>query len=140
MIANPTASLYNNRVQVLAVIEIASLDVLGPAWDASVSEILGRQLRHRGPFASYPFFRYRSIADGSGEGRPIDQLVTEARGLKFLHGFTTHKLKGECSRQSTSCPPTVFLPTHCRAIRSASTPMRCRRPSRPLDSDARSKA
>src|SRR5262249_46700139 len=40
-IANPTASLYNNRTQLLAALEFACLDVLGQKWGVPVSEILG---------------------------------------------------------------------------------------------------
>src|ERR1051325_427097 len=32
LVANPTASLYNNRTQVLAALEFACLDILGHAW------------------------------------------------------------------------------------------------------------
>jgi len=58
LIANPTASLYNNRTQVLAALEFACLDILGQAWGAPVSAILGGALRESVPFASYCFFRY----------------------------------------------------------------------------------
>jgi len=94
LIANPTASLYNNRTQILAAIEFACLDILGQRWGVSVSEILGGRLRDRVRFASYLFFRYPNPRDGSGEVRTIDQLVDEARALKAEHGFTAHKLKG----------------------------------------------
>ena len=40
-IANPTASLYNNRTQMLAAIEFACLDILGQHWGVPVSELLG---------------------------------------------------------------------------------------------------
>src|SRR6266704_2328248 len=53
LIANPTASLYNNRTQILAALEFACLDILGQKWDVPVSEILGGRLRDRVPFASY---------------------------------------------------------------------------------------
>ncbi len=56
-IANPTASLYNNRTQVLAALEFACLDILGQAWQVPVCEILGGRLRDRGPLAAYCFFR-----------------------------------------------------------------------------------
>ena len=46
-IANPTASLYNNRTQILAALEFACLDILGQAWGVPVSEILGGRLRDR---------------------------------------------------------------------------------------------
>jgi len=91
-IANPTASLYNNRTQVLAAIEFACLDILGQAWGVPVSEILGGRLRDRVPFASYCFFRYANAA-GEGEVRTIEQVVANARALKKQYGFTSHKMK-----------------------------------------------
>jgi glucarate dehydratase len=93
-VANPTASLYNNRTQLVAALEFACLDLLGQKWGVPVSEILGGRLRERVPFASYLFFRYPSPRDGTGEVRSADQLVAEARALKQAHGFTSHKLKG----------------------------------------------
>src|ERR1043165_2889062 len=72
-IANPTASLYNNRTQVLAALEFAFLDILGQAWGVPVSEILGGRLRDTVPFAAYCFFRYPDPATGAGEVRTIDQ-------------------------------------------------------------------
>lgn len=92
LIANPTASLYNNRTQMLAALEFACLDLLGQRWGVSVSEILGGRLRERVPFASYLFFRYPH--NGNGEVRTIEQLVENAQKLKSLYGFTSHKLKG----------------------------------------------
>src|SRR3989441_1376638 len=94
LIANPTASLYNNRTQVLAALEFACLDILGQKWGVSVSDILGGRLRDRVPFASYLFFRYPNPRDGTGEIRNVDQLVAHARELKKSYGFTSHKLKG----------------------------------------------
>ena len=94
LIANPTASLYNNRMLMLAAIEFACLDILGQKWGVSVSEILGGRLRERVPFASYLFFRYPNPKDGKGEVRTIEQLVESARSLKESYGFTSHKLKG----------------------------------------------
>jgi glucarate dehydratase len=32
LLANPTASLYNNRTQVVAALEFACLDLLGQSW------------------------------------------------------------------------------------------------------------
>lgn len=93
-VANPTASLYNNRTQVLAALEFACLDILGQAWGAPVSEVLGGRVRDRVAFASYLFFRYADPETGAGEVRTIDQLVDHARALKAGHGFRTHKLKG----------------------------------------------
>jgi glucarate dehydratase len=94
LIANPTASLYNNRTQALAALEFACLDILGQKWGASVSDILGGRLRDHVPFASYLFFRYPNPKDGAGEVRTIEQLVAHARELKERFGFASHKLKG----------------------------------------------
>ena len=93
-IANPTASLYNNRTQLLAAIEFACLDLLGQKWGVPVSEILGGRLRDHVSFASYLFFRYPNPKTGTGEVRTVEQLVTHARELKRQNGFTSHKLKG----------------------------------------------
>ena len=94
LIANPTASLYNNRTQVLAALEFACLDLLGQKWGVGVSDILGGRLQERVPFASYLFFRYPNPRTGEGEARTPEQLVALARGLKERYGFTSHKLKG----------------------------------------------
>jgi glucarate dehydratase len=93
LIANPTASLYNNRTQILAALEFACLDLLGQAWDVPVCDILGGRLRDRVTFASYCFFRYPNPKDGSGEVRTIDQVIAHARAAKLRYGFTTHKMK-----------------------------------------------
>jgi glucarate dehydratase len=93
-IANPTASLYNNRTQILAALEFACLDILGKKWGVPVSEILGGRLREEVPFASYLFFQYGSGPDRTGEVRTSDQLVAAARALKTQYGFASHKLKG----------------------------------------------
>jgi len=92
-IANPTASLYNNRTQMLAALEFACLDILGQAWGVPVHAILGGKLRDRVPFASYCFWRYGREGSGEGEIRTADQLVAYAREAKGKHGFTSHKLK-----------------------------------------------
>src|SRR6476661_2689215 len=93
-IANPTASLYNNRTQILAALEFACLDILGKKWDVPVYEILGGKLQSEVPFASYLFFRYADPRSGKGEVRTPDQLIAHAKELKEKHGFTSHKLKG----------------------------------------------
>jgi len=94
LIANPTASLYNNRTQILAALEFACLDILGQKWGVPISEILGGRLRDRIPFASYLFFRYSSKQHNLDEVRTIDQLVSHAKALKTKYGFASHKLKG----------------------------------------------
>ena len=93
-IANPTASLYNNRTQILAALEFACLDIIGQKWNVPVYDILGGKLQSEVPFASYLFFRYPDSKTGKGEVRTVDQLVEHARDLKAKHGFTSHKLKG----------------------------------------------
>jgi len=98
LIANPTASLYNNRTQIHAALEFACLDILGQAWGVPVCDILGGRVRDSVRFASYCFFRYPNpktpkSGDG-GEVRTIEQLISHARELKQRFGFTTHKMKG----------------------------------------------
>ena len=93
-IANPTASLYNNRTQILAALEFACLDIIGKKWGVPVYDILGGKLQDEVPFASYLFFRYPDPKDGTGEVRTVDQLAAHAKDLKAKHGFFAHKLKG----------------------------------------------
>ncbi|WP_020389161.1 enolase C-terminal domain-like protein [Kribbella catacumbae] len=93
MLANPTASLYNNRTQLLAAVEFACLDLQGRHLGVPVHELLGGKVRDKVPFASYLFFRHPAD-DGTGEIRTADQLVEHARALVAEHGFTVHKLKG----------------------------------------------
>ncbi len=94
IIANPTASLYNNRTQLLAAIEFACLDIVGQKWGVPVCDVLGGRVRDRVPFASYLFFRYPNTETGEGEVRTVDQVVRLTRDLKERYGFTSHKLKG----------------------------------------------
>src|SRR5688500_19148597 len=90
LIANPTASLYNNRTQMLAALEFACLDICGQKWGVPVYDILGGKLQDRVPFASYLFFRFPG-KDGKGETRTVDQLVAQARDLKRKDGITCQK-------------------------------------------------
>jgi glucarate dehydratase len=94
LIANPTASLYNNRTQMMAALEFACLDILGQAWGVPACDILGGRLRDSVPFASYCFFRYPNPQTGLGEVRTAEQVVAYASAAKKRHGFTSHKLKG----------------------------------------------
>ncbi|MGI8555078.1 MAG: enolase C-terminal domain-like protein [Pyrinomonadaceae bacterium] len=93
-IANPTASLYNNRTQILAALEFACLDIIGQKWNVPVYEILGGKLQSEIPFASYLFFRYANSKTSEGEVRTPEQLIRHAVELKQKYGFTSHKLKG----------------------------------------------
>ncbi len=92
-IANPTASLYDNRVQMLAAIEFACLDLIGQHLGVPVHDLLGGRIRDSVPFASYLFFRPPGPG-GVPEVRTPEQLVAHARDLKARHGFAVHKLKG----------------------------------------------
>ncbi|MGH2550259.1 MAG: enolase C-terminal domain-like protein [Thermomicrobiales bacterium] len=93
-IANPTASLYNNRTQLLAAIEFACLDLCGKKLGEPVYNLLGGKLHDEVEFASYLFYRYNNPITGSGEVRTPEQLVAHATELREQYGFTTHKLKG----------------------------------------------
>jgi glucarate dehydratase len=90
LLANPTASLYNNRTQVVAALEFACLDLLGQTWGVPVCDILGGRVRDRVPFASYLFFRYAN-AQGAGTVRTAEQLVAHAREPTSKYGFRSHK-------------------------------------------------
>ena len=92
-ICPPTASLYNNRTQMLAAVEFACIDIMGKALGVPAYQLFGGKLRDAVPFASYLFYRYAN-GDGRNETRTVDQLVAHARALKAEHGFTSHKLKG----------------------------------------------
>jgi glucarate dehydratase len=93
-IANPTASLYNNRTQLLAAIEFACLDICGKALGVPVHDLLGGKLRDRVEFASYLFFTYPVAGRQAIDVRTPEQLVAEASRLKEECGFRSHKLKG----------------------------------------------
>ena len=133
LIANPTASLYNNRTQVLAALEFACLDILGQAWGVPVSEILGGRLRDRVPFAAYCFFRYANPETEKGEVRTIDQMVEHATNLKHDYGFRTFKIKGgvfhpdyelEVYRTVAEMLPDVSLRFDCNAVWSTEQAIR----------------
>lgn len=88
---NPTATLYNNRLQLHAAIEMACIDLAGKRLGLPAHQILGGALRDKVEFASYLFFRYEDNGTG-GETSPAE-IVDHARDLKEKHGFRTHKLK-----------------------------------------------
>ena len=143
LLANPTASLYNNRTQVVAAIEFACLDLLGQAWGVPVSDILGGRVRDRVTFASYLFFRY-AAADGTGAVRTADQLVAHARSLKAKYGFRTHKLKGgvfppgydlECYRAIAASLPADRVRFDPNAVWTTEQAVRFGRAIEDLDND-----
>lgn len=141
-IANPTASLYNNRTQLLAAIEFACLDLIGQQLGVAVCDLLGGRIREEVPFASYLFFRY--AADGFAEVRTPEQLVEHTRALKAAHGFTVHKLKGgvfppdyelECYRALAAAFPGDRLRYDPNAVLSMAEALRFGQAIESLDND-----
>ncbi|MFI6485598.1 enolase C-terminal domain-like protein [Nonomuraea sp. NPDC050663] len=141
-IANPTASLYNNRTQLLAAIEFACIDLIGQHLGVAACDLLGGRVRDEVPFASYLFFRY--AGDGFDEVRTPDQLVAQARALKREHGFTVHKLKGgvfppdyelECYRALAEALPGDRLRYDPNAVLSMAEGLRFGRAIEHLDND-----
>ncbi|MFD9942084.1 enolase C-terminal domain-like protein [Nonomuraea sp. NPDC059023] len=141
-IANPTASLYNNRTQLLAAIEFACLDLVGQHLGVPVHDLLGGRVRGEVAFASYLFFRY--AAEGHKEIRTPDQLVEQARELKRDHGFTVHKLKGgvfppgyelECYRALAAAFPEDRLRYDPNAVLSMAEGLRFGRAIEDLNND-----
>ncbi|MGW0802166.1 enolase C-terminal domain-like protein [Nonomuraea sp. NPDC002799] len=141
-IANPTASLYNNRTQLLAAVEFACLDLVGQHLGVPVCDLLGGRVRDAVPFASYLFFRYAS--DGYAEIRTPGQLVEHAAELKAAHGFTVHKLKGgvfppdyelECYRALAEAFPDDRLRYDPNAVLSVAEGLRFGRAIEHLNND-----
>ena len=92
-ICNPTASLYNNRMQLHAALEFACMDIMGKKLGIRACDLLGGALREEVPFASYLFFRYANEQTGKGGEETADEMVRHAKELVAENGFTTHKLK-----------------------------------------------
>mgnify|MGYP006286260989 CR=1 FL=1 len=65
---NPVGSLYNNRMQLHAAVEMACLDLAGKATGLRACDFLGGALRERVPFAAYLFYRYADPETGAGGG------------------------------------------------------------------------
>jgi glucarate dehydratase len=107
-IMNPTASLYNNRLQVHAAIEMACLDAAGKHLGIRACDLLGGAVRESVPFATYLFYRLPDGRTGAGGETTPDEIVAHARQLVARHGFKAHKLKGG-----------VFPPDHDVAVMHA---------------------
>jgi glucarate dehydratase len=88
LLANPTASLYNNRTQLVAALEFACLDILGQTWGVPVSDILGGRVPRSRDVRVVPVLPVRA-ANGKGTVRPADQLVRACASVKAKYGFTT---------------------------------------------------
>jgi glucarate dehydratase len=93
-IMNPTASLYNNRSQVHAAIEMACMDAAGKHLGIRACDLLGGAIRERVPFATYLFYRLSDQGTGLGGETSAEEIVAHARDLVARHGFKSHKLKG----------------------------------------------
>jgi glucarate dehydratase len=93
-IMNPTASLYNNRLQVHAAIEMACMDAAGKRLGIRACDLLGGAVRERVPFASYIFYRLPDEKTGKGGETSPDEIVAHTKALVAEHGFKSHKLKG----------------------------------------------
>lgn len=92
-ICNPTASLYNNRMQLHAAIEFACIDIIGKKLNIRACDLLGGSLREKVPFASYLFFRYPNEKNGLGGEETPGAIAAHAKDLYDKYGFTSHKLK-----------------------------------------------
>ncbi|WP_188456262.1 enolase C-terminal domain-like protein [Virgibacillus oceani] len=101
-ISNPTASLYNNRTQLLAAIEFACLDIMGKNLGVPVYQLLGGKMRDEVEFASYLFFRYPN-ENGEHEVQTKEQLLSHVQELKDKYGFRSHKLKGGVFHPDYEC-------------------------------------
>jgi glucarate dehydratase len=93
-IMNPVGSLYNNRAQIHAAIEMACIDLAGKTLGIRACDLIGGAVRESVPFASYIFYRYRDPVTGIGGETTADDIVAHAKDLKARYGFKSHKLKG----------------------------------------------
>ncbi len=107
-IMNPTASLYNNRLQLHAAIEMACMDAAGKKLGIRACDLIGGAVRERVPFATYLFYRLPDERSGKGGETTPDEIVRHTRELVAKHGFKSHKLKGG-----------VFHPDHDVAVMHA---------------------
>ncbi len=92
-ICNPTASLYNNRLQLHAALEFACMDIIGKKLGIRACDLLGGSVREEISFASYIFFRYQNEKTGKGGEETAEQIVNHAKDLVNKYGFKVHKLK-----------------------------------------------
>lgn len=93
-ICNPTASLYNNRMQLHAAIEFACIDIVGKKLGLRACDLLGGALREEIPFAAYLFFRYPEEDSGRGGEETPDDMIAHTSELVEEYGFKSLKLKG----------------------------------------------
>ena len=125
-ICNPTAALYDNRLQVHAAIEFACLDIIGQALDVPVYDLLGGKLRDAVPFASYLFFRYPDPATGRGEVPRRTSSWRRRWSSRSATGFPRTSSRPASFRRSTSWSvsarsPRRFPRTRCGSTRTRHT-------------------
>lgn len=107
-IMNPTASLYNNRLQLHAAIEMACMDAAGKKLGIRACDLIGGAVRESVPFATYLFYRLPDERSSRGGETTPDEIVRYTKELVAKHGFKSHKLKGG-----------VFHPDHDVAVMHA---------------------
>lgn len=107
-IMNPTASLYNNRLQVHAAIEMACMDAAGKQLGIRACDLIGGAVREKVPFATYIFYRLPNETTGKGGETSPEEIVAHTKDLVRKHGFKSHKVKGG-----------VFHPDHDVAVMHA---------------------
>lgn len=82
----------------LGALEVAALDLQAKACDRPVVDLLGGKSRDSVPFAAYLFYKlpghYGQEADGWGEARDAEGIVTQASRMVDTYGFESLKLKG----------------------------------------------
>ena len=123
---NPTASLYNNRMQLHAALEIACMDVAGKKLGIRACDLLGGALRERVPFASYLFYRYRDKPRQRAARRTPDEIVAHAQRPEAALRLHDPQAEGRASSRQTTTSrcyrarwPTPFPTTASGSIRTA---------------------
>jgi glucarate dehydratase len=75
-IMSPTASLYNNRLQIHAALEMACMDLVGKRYNIRACDLLGGSIRDKVEFASYLFYRYDNDGVGGSSRRSTASAFT----------------------------------------------------------------
>ncbi len=141
-ISNPTASLYNNRTQMLAALEFACLDILGQKWGVPVYDILGGRLRDTRPLCFLlvlPLSRTRIPAKAKS-AQPAQLVRAGRRQQNAASASPPTNSKAASSRRTTSWNATAPSPLRSPATASASIPTASGPPSRPSASARPSRA
>ncbi len=120
MLANPTASLYNNRTQLLAAVEFACLDLRAAS---SAYRCMSCSAARCGTRCRSPAICSSAMpptTDGGDQDRgPVGRACA---GFVAEHGFTVHKLKGGSFRLTTNESVSGRLPRPSLGTECGSTP------------------